>query len=74
MLVVLNGTTMQQTWSKHARGPKSNKSADLYSPQNSTKSAQNDGQTTHANMQANRPEAKAPKGPLYFQQQDQAMA
>ena len=42
--------------------PQSDKGADPYSPQNSTKSAQNDGQTTHANMQANRHEAKAPKG------------
>ena len=58
----LNGITMQQTWSKHARGPKSDKGADLYSPLNSTKNAQNDRQSTHVNKQTYGPKVKAQKG------------
>ena len=44
------------------RGPRSDKGADLYSPQTSTKSAQNDGQTTHVNKQTYDPKVKAQKG------------
>ena len=44
------------------------KGTDLSLPQNSTKKAQKERQTTQANKQAKKPEAKARKWPLYFQQ------